>query len=295
MNKTKTTIVKLFSTAVLGISSLLMNPMFSAKSVQAETVLGDINRTGVLKVGIRGDVIPFGYRDLEGNLAGICFDLVELIEAEVLRQTDRNYLSTKLLLSSLYNRFDIVEDNFVHLECGPNTIRELEDYDVTFSEPFFVTGVRFISHDEVSKKLVNSEGKDLRIGLLRYTSTEGLITQRYPEAEFQYFQGQKGALRAFQALSRQEIDAFASDSILLIGESVAEKFPLGETTGYILTPEKSLRCEKYGFVLPVDNPDWKNLVDKVLASDETKEVFRKWFSAFPSDSFRNLARCSIDQ
>ena len=76
---------------------------------------------------------------------------------------------------------------------------------------------------------------------------------------------------------------------------MAEKFPLGETTGYILTPEKSLRCEKYGFVLPVDNPDWKNLVDKVLASDETKEVFRKWFSAFPSDSFRNLARCSIDQ
>ena len=198
------------------------------------------------------------------------------------------------MLSSLYNRFDIVEDNFVHLECGPNTIRELDDYNVTFSQPFFVSGVRFLAREDIAKKLVNSQGKGYKIGLLKFTSTETLITEKYPQAEFEYFQGRKGALRAFQALNREEIDAFANDSILLIGESVAEKFPLGETTGHVLTPETSLSCEKYGFVLPADNPDWKNLVDKVIQSPETKEVFQKWFKTFSSESFGDLARCSID-
>ena len=277
---------------MLGVSCFWTTPIFSAED---QTVLAEINKTGVLKVGIRTGAIPFGYRNLKGELDGICFDLVKLIEDEILRQTDRNYLSTKLLLSSLYNRFDIVEDNFVHLECGPNTIRELEDYQVTFSKPFFISGVRFLAHEDISRELMRSQGENLRIGLLRFTSTETLIKEKYPQAEFEYFQGKKGALRAFQALNREEIDAFANDSILLIGESVAQRFPLGDNTGYILTPNKSLNCEKYGLVLPVDNPDWKNLVDKVVQSPEMKDVLEKWFEAFPSKSFRNLARCSIDE
>ena len=260
--------------------------------VKSETILDQINDTGVLKVGIRGDVIPFGYRNLEGQLEGICFDIVSLIEKEILKQIDRQIIGTKVLVSSLYNRFDIVEDGFVHLECGPNTIRELQEYQVTFSEPFFISGVRFLAKDNLAPNLTNSRGKNLRIGLLRYTSTEKLIQEKYPQAEFEYFQGQKGALRAFQALKREEIDAFANDSILLIGESVGQKFPLGENSGYILTPEKSLSCEYYGFILPVDNPDWEDLVNNVINSQETRDVFRRWFEAFPSESFSNLARCS---
>ena len=273
---------------ILGISSLFFGTMLPARG---ETVLEEINRTGILKVGIRTSRIPFAYENSQGELEGICFDLVSLIEQEILKNIDRNLVSVKLFISSLYNRFEIVENGFVHLECGPNTIRDVENYQITFSEPFFSSGVRFLTKQDLARKLVNSQGKGFRIGLLRYTSTEKLITSKYPQAEFDYFQGEKGPLRAFQALKQGQIDAFANDSILLIGESVAEKFPLGENTGYVLTPNNSLSCEQYGFILPVDNPEWKNLVNSVINSPEKTQVFQNWFQIFSSQFLGNVYTC----
>lgn len=259
--------------------------------VRGETVLEEINRTGVFKVGIRTSRIPFAYTNTQGELEGICFDLANLIQKEITKKIDRNIISVKLFISSLYNRFEIVEDGFVHLECGPNTIREVKDYQITFSEPFFTSGVRFLAKEDLATKLVNSQGQGFRIGLLRYSSTEKLITAKYPLAEFEYFQGQKASLRAFQGVKTGQIDAFAHDSILLIGESVAERFPLGETTGYILTPDNSLSCEHYGFILPVNNPEWVNLVNGVIDSPQTTKIFEDWFKVFSSKSFRDLSGC----
>jgi polar amino acid transport system substrate-binding protein len=262
-----------------------------ALPAQGETVLEEINRTGIFKVGIRTSRIPFAYTNNRGELEGVCFDLVRLIEQELIKNIDRHFLSIQLFISSIDNRFEIVEDGVVHLECGPNSIREIKDYQITFSQPFFTSGIRFLTQEKIARKLVNSQGQGFRIGILRNSSAEKLITEKYPLAEFEYFQGQKALLRAFQAVKGGQIDALANDSILLIGESVQERFPLGETTGYVLTPEKSLSCEKYGFILPVNNPEWENLVNGVINSQETSQVFENWFNVFSTESFRNLSGC----
>ena len=289
MNKFK--LINCFSSLIFLSTSLFS---LTSSSVRAESVLEEINRTGVLKVGIRDDVIPFGFRDINGKIGGICFDLVDLIRNELTNNIQRDIISTKLLISGLNNRFEIVDNKLVHLECGPNTIREIDNYQVTFSQPFFISGVRFIANEELAKKFVNSEGKDLRIGLLRYTSTEKLVREKYPQAEFEYFQGERGSLRALQSLRRGQIDGFADDTILLIGESLRQKFPLGSRTGFVLTPTTSLSCELYGFILPVNNQDWVDLINSVIQSPQTQKVFQDWFENFPTESFDDFSRCSID-
>ena len=72
---------------------------------------------------------------------------------------------------------------------------------------------------------------------------------------------------------------------------MAEKFPLGENTGYVLTPNNSLSCEQYGFILPVDNPEWKNLVNSVINSPEKTQVFQNWFQIFSSQFLGNVYTC----
>ncbi len=279
---------KNWSSLIFGITSLFF---LTTSAIQAETVLEEINRTGILKVGIRNDVIPFGYLDNQDNLAGICFDLVKLIETEIPKYLDRDIIATRLLISSLYNRFEIVQDELVHLECGPNTIRKLEQEQVSFSKPFFVSGVRFLVKEESARKLINSQGKDFRIGVLRYTSTEELIKQKYPQATFEYFQGDGAASQAFELVKAGQLDAFINDTILLTGQSVAQRFPIGETTEYVLTPEQPFSCEKYGFILPKNNPDWSNLVNSVIQSTQTQEVFQRWFSTFNSDYGSDVLKC----
>ena len=35
--------------------------------------------TGLLKVGIREDAVPFGYRDINGDLEGLCLDFIAVL------------------------------------------------------------------------------------------------------------------------------------------------------------------------------------------------------------------------
>jgi polar amino acid transport system substrate-binding protein len=258
--------------------------LFYNANTKAETVLEEINRTGLLKVGVRNDAIPFGYR-IDGALQGICVDVIRIIREDLRNRLDRDIISIQLVVSSLENRFNIVQDKVVHFECGPNTIRKLEDYQVTFSEPFFLSGIKFIVAKEKEQNLINSDGKNFTIGLLRNTNTELFIKEKYPQANFELFQGLRGSERGLQALKQGRIDAFADDGILLIGQSIAQRLPLGENHNFILAPDQPFTCEKYGLILPQNDSEWENFINNSINLDQKMGIINDWFQnifALPS-------------
>ena len=118
--------IKKLTNQLLSLIVLLGLNIAYLKPVLAETILEEIQRTGVLKVGVRSDAIPFGYRDNNKELRGICLDFISVLREQLKESIDREIILVKLFISTLYNRFEIVEDKIVHFECGPNTIREVE-------------------------------------------------------------------------------------------------------------------------------------------------------------------------
>lgn len=261
--------------------------------IKAETTLEKIKKTGLLRVGIRSDAIPFGYRDNNNELRGICFDFIASLKEELKPQIDRNIITVKILISTLYNRFEIVEDNLVDLECGPNTIREISEYNVDFSDAFFVTGAKLLMKKELASTLNNNDNlTDLTIGVLRYTTTEEFIKNKYPHAKIEFFQGVKGSLRAIQAVQQGRIDSFANDGILLIGESTLLRLSLNEN--YTLIPNNPLTCERYGLILPNNDPSWRDFVNSVIKSVEDKKILKEWFPAFSAELNKTKEFCKID-
>ncbi|MEG3435971.1 amino acid ABC transporter substrate-binding protein [Pannus brasiliensis CCIBt3594] len=255
----------------------------------AETVLEKIYRTGLLEVGIREDAIPFGYRDSNHNLEGLCLDFVNILREELKRELNLNIISVKIYKSTLFNRFDLVENGTIDLECGPNTIRENLDRRVTFSRPFFVTGTQFLIRRENRANLNLNTLENIRIGVLRDTTTASLLREKYPNATLQEFQGATGRLRGVQALKRRNIDAFASDGILLLGEAIVLGLSLEEE--YAIVPENPLDCEYYGLILPSDNPRWKELVNSVIIAAQNREVLRQWFGEIAPYFIETLNYC----
>ena len=88
-------------------------------------ILTEIQKTKTLKIAMRRDAAPFGYINTQAGLwTGYCGDLANSLG---------QYLAQKLnipagievvkLPSDLDNRFELVRENTVHLECGPNTIQ----------------------------------------------------------------------------------------------------------------------------------------------------------------------------
>ncbi len=258
---------KLCLISVMGM--MITSPAFSLP------VLEEIKTTGLLKAATREDAVPFGYRDLNNNLSGFCLDLIELIRQEVIESLNQEIISIRLFKSSLFNRFELVEDRAVHLECGPNTIRPLTNRSVQFSEPFFVTGTQFLIKAEAQKKFdFNRSLEGVVIGVLKDSTNQKRIEERYPQATIREFLGITGRLRGIQALKEDRIDAFASDGILLIGESVLMGLVLGDD--YLLVPSVPLECDYYGLILPNNDPQWKALIDRSIEKAREQQIFREW-------------------
>ncbi len=258
------------------ITSLLLSSLSFSVNAQEETVLERIDKTGLLKVGIREDAVPFGYRDINQELEGLCLDFIAVLREKLKEKLKKQAITIKLYKSTLFNRFELVSDRIVDLECGPNTIRELTDYNIQFSSPFFLTGTHLLIKTE-NKKRINPNGnlKNVNIGVLKNTTNEQLMMEKYPLANLVQFQGVTGRYRGIQALQGGKIDAFASDGILLLGEALTQRLRLGKD--YTLVPKNPIDCEKYGLILPDNDPQWLVFIDSVIMGNSEKKIYREWF------------------
>lgn len=234
----------------------------STSASRDESVLAEIERTGVLKVALPKNMAPFGFINESDEWDGDCG-----AAAIALGQ----YLSTELdvarpiqvveLASTLQNRFDLVRDGTVHLDCGPNTIRE-DIPGIEFSESIYATGANFLVLNELAKTIRPSLPlAGLKLGVLQDSTTESFIRETYPRADIVTFFGDQNQAQAVQALATGGIDAFVGDRILSLAEVDRQNLP---AENFTLVPETPLTCEYYGFILPNDDSAWKTLVDRFI-------------------------------
>lgn len=250
--------------------------------VQAQTVLESIQKTGVLRVAIREDAAPFGY--LKNNeLHGYCLDFIALLERKLKQEIRRDTLATRLLKSTVGNRFTLVEQGLIDLECGPNSIRNLPSPKVAFSRSFFITTNQFLINQKKAKQInLNSDLADVTIGVIRNTSTEQLIKEQYPSANLILFSGTTARNRGVQAVEQGKIDAMASDGILLRAEAAKENLSVND---YILIPETPTseanpvfaKSERYGMIIRGEDEQWRDFVNSVIVSEESQQLFKQWF------------------
>ncbi|AOY80501.2 alpha/beta hydrolase [Moorena producens JHB] len=256
---------------------------------RSETVLDQIKRTGTIKVGIRKDAAPFGYIDTKGEWKGYCFDLLNSLKDKVAQQLNKPIeLDVVAIQSTLENRFAIVRDEAVNLECGPNTIRsDLEG--VKFSTPFFITGTHFLVDSQQPRVFNRYQSLDsLKIGVLPSSLTETFIEQTYPNAQKIVFPGDIGRSQGVKALVNSDIDAFASDGILLIGEVTRQGL---SSSQYTLSPDQPLTCDFYGMILPKSDPQWQRIVNSFIEGEKAKEIWGGWFTNLFPYVLLNLEYC----
>ncbi|MGL5080895.1 MAG: alpha/beta hydrolase [Microcoleaceae cyanobacterium] len=258
----------------------LPSSVVTIPQVPQQSVLDEIQKTGVLKVAIRRDAVPFGYLDQEQQLQGYCTELIDSF---------RDYLTQKLNVpveielvifpSTVDTRYPLVRSRTVQLECGPNPIQR-NISGVAFSQPFFITGAQFLTKI-INETRINPNGdlSGVTTGVIRNTPTEEFLRQKYPETTKVYFRGGNAITAGVDAVVNNEIDTFANDGVLTIGELFRQKLPI---ENYTLVPEDPLTCDFYGLILPAGDPGWRRMVDAFINSDEAEYVWTRWFSyAFP--------------
>ena len=182
----------------------------TATSATAETVLEKIIRTGKLTAGTSKDALPFAYRNEQGELVGYSIDILELITAQLEQEYDRD-IELELVALKPKERIPKLTDGEVDIVCDASSFTWQRDRLVDFSFSYSSTGTRLLT-----KKGNNYWDADSlvgkRIGALPQTTNEKAIRRVQPLAEIVLF---KDRAAAYEALRQREIDAFASDSLLL--------------------------------------------------------------------------------
>ena len=264
-------------------------PLSDPPEPRAETVVAEIQRTGSLRVGLRRDAPPFGYVDDQGEWAGYCVDLVNGLREHLTQELGATpEIELIELPSTLENRFQLVQEDAVDLECGPNTIRQ-GIAGVEFSNLFFASGTRFLTRTQ-NQAAVNPGTRlnGVRMGVLAGTTNAAFVKETYPEANVVVFEGPSGRYDAVQAVNDGEIDTFVSDGILSFAEVIVQGLP---TYSFTFQPDQPLTCEFYGLLLPDNDPEWTAIVNRFLTSEEEEHIWEGWFSKAMPQTLNNLDYC----
>lgn len=264
-----------FRAVFLFTVALFFSASSSVLAHDVESTLDKIKRTGEFVIGYRTDASPLSYENGDGEPSGYSVDLCRRIAASVKAHLGEHDIETKFVRITTNERISAVVDGKIDIECGSTTITLSRMEKVDFSSPTFVTGGSILSLSKTGiEDISDLAGK--KVGVGKGTTTEEQLTKHLAEnlidAEVVVVDDRNVGMNM---LNHGDIDALASDQIVLIGRVIESINP----QRYSIISE-IYSYEPYGFVVRRDDAEFRLIVNSAIAqvfrSGQQGEIFYKW-------------------
>jgi glutamate/aspartate transport system substrate-binding protein len=237
--------------------------------------LAKVRDSGIITIGHRESSIPFSYLSARGEPIGYSVDLCRLIVDAISEEVGRT-IAIKWQPVTSESRIAAVTSGQVDLECGSTTSNLERQKLVAFSPTMFVSGTKLLVkkgspirsfRDLAGKKVVVTAG------------TTNEKTMRELAAKFRIDMSLSVAAdhaASFALLTKGDVDAFATDDVLLYG-LVAQYKLQGD---YVVIGD-FLSYDPYGVMFRKGDAPLAALVDDTfhqLAEDrEIERRYNRWF------------------
>lgn len=262
---------------MLGAVALLIAMMAPAHSQSTEGTLKAIQQTKTIRLGYLPTAVPFSFADDKKQPAGFTVDLCQRVANGIQQQLGLASLEIKWVPVTQENRFDMVRNGTIDLECGTSTHTLSRQKTMDFSLTFWVDGANFVVNPAVSnaRRLTDLNGK--KIAVIPGTTTEHAISE-ISKRDFLSVQlvPVKDHLEGMNALNDKKVDAYATDQAVLIGLAFAVRDQMR-----VLMAEQPFSYEPYGLVLRRGDPEFRLAVNTVIArilrSGQILEIYDRWF------------------
>jgi len=269
--------------ATLLIAAVLFFPGSSLLAQDTdEPTLTKIVRTGEFVIGYRADSSPLSYENGDGDPSGYSVDLCRRVAASIKSLFPKTDIETRFVRITSDDRLSAVVSGKIDIECGSTTITLSRQEQVDFSLPTFVTGGSILSLTASGiQDVSNLSGK--KVGVTKGTTTvhqlQVHLEEKLIDAEIVLIEDRNVGMNLLNA---GEIDALASDQIVLIGQVIEARDP----SKYSIISE-IYSYEPYGFVVRRNDADFRLAVNRALAqiyrNGEHGEIFYKWIGRIGID------------
>ena len=232
-------------------------------TVHADT-LDQIKKNGVLVVGVRNGMPPFGYIDkARMELVGYDVDFARAIAGK---------LGVKLKLqSSDTPLIPLLQQRKIDLVAGAMTRSAERMEQCDFSLTYFVAGQAFLVKKESVKTVADLAGK--KIGTSRNSTSERNLRKALPNSTIVPFASYG---EAYRALELGSISAVSTDDTILAGLLAANP----RKAAYEILDTR-ISTEPYGLGVRKGDRQFLEFVDRTLLeleqSGEAARIYDKWF------------------
>ena len=270
--------------SLLAITLLVGVVPVEAQQQQLDGALKTIKSTATLNLGYLESAPPFSFTGPDKRPAGYSIDLCARVASAIQKQLDVN-LKLNWVVVTPENRMSMVESGKIDMECGTTTA-SLSRYErVDFSLMTFVDGgSMLIRIDSTFKTTADLSGK--RVAVIPGTTTQTALTKFLKEEFVNLTQVPvKDHIEGRTALEKGTVDAYASDSGILIGLAMTAANP--KMFGLA---EGRFSYEPYGFMMRRNDPSFRLAVNRALAttyrSGDILAIYDRWFGSFgkPGDA-----------
>jgi polar amino acid transport system substrate-binding protein len=252
-------------------------------ALAAGDTLADVKKKGVLVVGCKDSLPPFGYIDEKTReIVGYDIDFVKAIAKK---------LGVKLELKPVTSasRMPQLMEGNIDMIAATMTKNPERAKQIDFSYTYFLTGQKFITNKGKIHALKDLEGK--KIGTAKGSTSEQNVKKAIPTATVLSFDDYP---QAFLALQQGKVAAVTTDESILAG--ILGKAP---NKSKFEIPNLQISEEPYGLGMRKDDKHFVDFVNKTILemekTGEAKKIFDKWFGPNTATPLKRTFKITADK
>lgn len=261
------------------VCTLACLPISGNATVELTQTLKRINDSGEINLGYRKDQTPMSFDKGSNKPAGYSVELCNHIAAAVKQKLGRSDIKIHYVPVTAESRFGDIQSGKIDILCGATTKTLSRSEIVGFTQLTFVTGGALLSRkDAIVENVKGLEGK--RVAVVANTTTIGSLKAAADGLVIDVEVVPVGSTNeGMVMLERGQIDAFAADQVVLIGQVISH----GGRKLYALSSEL-FSFEPFALAVPRGDADFQLVADRVLSqlnrSGEIAGIYKKWFGSF---------------
>lgn len=261
------------------VCALVCLPISANATVELTQTLKRIDDSGEINLGYRKDQTPMSFDQGSNKPAGYSVELCNHIAAAVKKKLGRSDIRINYVPVTAENRFGAIQSGKIDILCGATTKTLSRSEIVGFTQLTFVTGGGLLSRKgAVVESVKGLEGK--RVAVVSNTTTIKSLNARADRLAIDVEVVPVGSTNDGMVMLEQgQIDAFAADQVVLIGQIISR----GGRKLYALSSEL-FSFEPFALAVTRGDADFQLVADRALSqlnrSGEIVGIYKKWFGSF---------------
>jgi len=237
-------------------------PAGEVEKFPADTTMGKIQERGEIRIGVKFDVPPFGFKNPQSNqVEGFDADMGMFIAQEL-------GVEPKFVEAISDNRIPFLKRGTVDLILSTMTINADRDKEIDFSEPYYIAEGRIlVPKGSDIKGIDDLAGRNVCTAL--GSTYEETLRERAPKAKLKLVDTYSECL---ELLQNEAVDAVSTDDVILTGMIIQDD-------NLVMVGER-LTTEPYGAGLKQGDSEWQRFVNDVMKQVEDdgrwEEAYQKW-------------------